>query len=164
MNTTIDRQSITYRPVRDSDRDFLAGLYISTRAEEMQQVPWTPQQKVEFLLMQFQAQTYHYSQEYDSSGFSIIEHDGKPVGRLYRELQGNDIHLIDISLMPEMRGQGLGTTLLQEVLDEAASLGQTVSIYVEHYNPAKRLYHRLGFKEVGENGVYHLMKWTAPAE
>ena len=164
MTTTIDRQSITYRPVRETDRDFLAALYISTRVEEMQQVvEWTPEQKLNFLLMQFEAQTAHYDAQYDSSGFFIIEQAGKPLGRLYRERQDDDIHIIDISLIPEIRGAGLGTTLLQEILDEAAAQGLTASIYVEHFNPAKRLYHRLGFQEIGENGVYHLMRWEKPA-
>lgn len=160
----IDRQNVTYRPIRDEDQLFLAALYFSTRTEEMALVPWTPEQKAEFLMMQFSAQTAHYAEQYDSAGFFIIEHDGKPIGRLYRERDGDDIHLIDIALVPEMRGSGLGTILLQEILDEAASTGLTVSIYVEHFNPAKRLYQRLGFQEISENGVYHLMRWQAPAK
>lgn len=164
MKATIDRRAITLRPVRDDDRDFLAGLYASTRTEEMRQVPWTEEQKAQFLAMQFEAQTWHYGQEYDPAGFFVIEHEARPVGRLYRELQGEDVHIIDISIIPEMRGAGLGTMLLQEILDEAASQGRTASIYVEHFNPARRLYDRLGFQEIGENGVYHLMRWTAPAE
>jgi len=164
MITTIDRQSITYRPVRDDDRDFLAALYASTREEEMQYVPWTPEQKAEFLEMQFRSQTMHYADEYDASGFFVIEQSGRPIGRLYRELQGDDIHIIDIALIPETRGAGLGTMLVKEILDEAAGQGLTVSIYVEHFNPAKRLYQRLGFQEVDENGVYHRMRWHGPAK
>jgi ribosomal protein S18 acetylase RimI-like enzyme len=158
----IDRQNVSYRPLQDGDLPFLAALYFSTRTDEMAAVPWSPEQKAQFLMMQFEAQTVHYAEQYDPSGFFIIEHDGKSIGRLYRERQDDDIHLIDISLAPEVRGAGLGTILLQEILDEAAASGLTVSIYVEHFNPAKRLYHRLGFTEIGENGVYHLMKWEAP--
>jgi hypothetical protein len=50
-----DRQSITFRPVREDDREFMAALYASTRAEEMQFVPWEPEQKAMFLAMQFGA-------------------------------------------------------------------------------------------------------------
>jgi ribosomal protein S18 acetylase RimI-like enzyme len=164
MNESIDRRSITYRPLRDDDRDFLVVLYASTRVDEMQYLPWPPEQKAQFVVMQYEAQTAHYADEYDPSGFFIIEQDGKPIGRLYRHREDNDIHIVDISLIPEVRGGGLGTVLLQEILDEAASQGLTASIYVEHFNPAKRLYQRLGFKEIGENGVYHLMRWEAPAE
>ena len=162
--STIDRQTIQYRPVRDDDRDFLAALYASTRTEEMRFVPWPEEQIQQFLAMQFAAQTDHYAEQYDPSGFFIIEQQDRPIGRLYRELQDNDIHVNDIAIIPEMRGSGLGTMLLQEILDEAKAAGNTVSIYVEHFNPAKRLYHRLGFQEIGQNGVYHLMKWEAPAE
>ncbi len=34
-----------------------------------------------------------------------------------------------------------------------------LSIHVEHDNPARRLYDRLGFQHVDTNGVYHLMEW-----
>jgi ribosomal protein S18 acetylase RimI-like enzyme len=163
MNTTIDRQSVSYRVVREDDNAFLAALYASTRTEELAHLPWTEEQKAAFLLMQFQAQTAHYADQYDSSGFFIIERTGQPIGRLYRELQGDDIHIIDISLIPEVRGAGLGSALLREVLDEAVAQGLTVSIYVENFNPARHLYDRLGFKHVDDNGVYHLMRWTAPA-
>jgi ribosomal protein S18 acetylase RimI-like enzyme len=163
MKAAIDRKTVTLRPVRDEDREFLAALYASTRTEEMSQVPWTTEQKAQFLAMQFEAQTWHYSQEYDPAGFFVIEHEARPVGRLYRELQGSDVHIIDISIVPEMRGLGLGTMLLQEILDEAASQKRTASIYVEHFNPARRLYDRLGFREIGENGVYHLMRWESAA-
>ncbi len=39
------------------------------------------------------------------------------------------------------------------------STGTRVSIHVEHDNPARRLYDRLGFQHVDTNGVYHLMEW-----
>jgi ribosomal protein S18 acetylase RimI-like enzyme len=161
--TTIDRQTVTFRAVREDDTDFLFRLYCSTRQEEMQTVPWTEEMKEQFLRMQFTAQTAYYDEQFDRDRFSIIEQDARPIGRLYVHRDSEDIHIIDIAFLPESRGGGLGTALLREILDEAASVGLTVSIYVEHFNPAKHLYHRLGFKEDGENGVYHRMLWRAPA-
>ena len=162
--TTIDRQTVTFRPVREDDADFLFRLYCSTRQEEMQTVPWSEEMKQQFLRMQFSAQTAYYDEQFDRDGFSIIQQDTRPIGRLYVHRDSEDFHIIDIALLPEMRGGGLGTILLREILAEAASVGLTVSIYVEHFNPAKHLYHRLGFQENGENGVYHRMVWSGPAE
>lgn len=52
---------------------------------------------------------------------------------------------------------------MQDVLDRAASAGKKVRIHVEHNNPALRLYERLGFEQVEEQGIYYLMEWRPPA-
>lgn len=158
---TIDREKIVYRPVRDDDRDFLYRLYASTRADEMNMVPWTNEEKEAFVRMQFAAQTQHYNDYYDPKQFFVIETEGTPIGRIYFDRQPADITIIDITLLPELRGAGLGTKLLQEVLDDAARDGIAVLIHVEHFNPAMHLYQRLGFRHIDTNGVYHLMKWEA---
>lgn len=160
----IDRQTVIYRPITEDDRPFLTALYASTRADEMQQVPWTDEQKAEFLAMQFHAQSVYYAEHYNTDDFFVIEQEGRPIGRLYLDHQPTDVCIVDIALIPELRGGGLGTVLLQEILDDAASKGKTVSIHVEYFNPAKRLYDRFGFQEKGTNGVYFEMIWTPPAK
>ena len=158
-----DRSKVTYRPLRpDDDRDFLYRLYASTRENEMKMVPWSDQEKEQFVRMQFEAQTQHYANYFDEKQFFIIEWEGRAVGRIYFDRQPDEISIVDITLLPELRGAGLGTILLTEVLDNAARERITVSIHVEHFNPAMHLYERLGFRHVDTNGVYHLMKWEAP--
>ena len=124
-------------------------------------VPWTEEQKRAFLEMQFQAQTAHYAQHYLGAEFLIIEEDGRPIGRLYIHRQPHDIRIVDISLMPEYRGRGIGSKLLREILDEGAATKTPVTIHVEDFNPAMRLYERLGFRRIGSHGVYHLMEWRS---
>ena len=68
---------------------------------------------------------------------------------------------MDIALMPEHRGGGLGTRLLRELFAEAEASGRKVSIHVEIFNPARRLYERLGFIQAAERGVYLLMERPA---
>ena len=43
---------ITLRPVQDSDDEFLLKVYGSTREQELAQVPWTAEQKQQFVRMQ----------------------------------------------------------------------------------------------------------------
>jgi len=64
---------------------------------------------------------------------------------------------MDIALLPDHRGAGIGTRLVRELLDEGARTGKRVSIHVEKHNPALRLYERLGFAPVADRGVYVLM-------
>ncbi len=157
--TVIDRQTISYRPIRDDDREFLYQLYASTRADEMKMLSWNDAEKEQFVRMQFHAQSTDYANNYDTNQFFIIEQHGQPIGRLYFDRQPDDISIVDITLLAETRGAGLGTLLLQEILDEATRTGKSVSIHVEHFNPAMRLYQRLGFRHVATNGVYHLMRY-----
>jgi ribosomal protein S18 acetylase RimI-like enzyme len=151
---------ITLRPQTDADRDFLEALYGSTRADEMALVPWTDAQKAAFIAMQFQAQSAHYAEHYYDAEFLVIERDGAPIGRLYLYRGTADIRIVDIALVPEARGAGLGTHLLREILTEGERAGKSVSIHVENFNPALRLYHRLGFVHVDDHGAYYLMRWS----
>lgn len=157
------RESIGLRPVTDDDLPFLSRLYFSTREEEMRVVAWTDELKQAFLQMQFTAQKTHYDAHYPDAEFLVIEKEGAAVGRLYVDRAPEDIRIVDISLLPEFRGSGIGTMLLKEILDEGAATSRPVTIHVERYNPALRLYERLGFRHVADNGVYYLMQWDAPA-
>ncbi len=155
------RNGITLRPQMDADREFLAGLYAGTREEELKQTDWTDVLKRQFCRSQFDAQCDHYAQHYPDASFDVIERDGVPVGRLYvYRSDPHDIRIVDISLVAEARGTGLGTELLLEIMRESEAAGKSLSIHVERFNPALRLYKRLGFEHVDEHGVYYLMRWT----
>lgn len=148
----------TLRPVRPEDREFLCSVYASTRAEELAPVPWTEEQKAVFLEMQFAAQAADYGRNYPEADCSVIEVDGVPAGRLYVERRAAEIRLIDIALLPRFRRSGIGTKLLTDLIAEANGRGVPVTIHVEVFNPARRLYERLGFAPVEEHGVYLLME------
>lgn len=137
-------------------------LYESTREEEMKHFPFDELQKKEFLDQQFGAQYQHYQLHYPTCERNIIERDGQPIGRLWIDEWRDQIRLVDIALMPEWRGSGLGSTLVLEVLDRGAKAGKPVTIHVEGFNPALRMYQRMGFEHVDTNGVYYLMNWTPP--
>jgi predicted GNAT family acetyltransferase len=51
---------------------------------------------------------------------------------------------------------------LKEVMAEASAAGKPVRIYVERFNRALRLYERLGFRTIGDTGVYYHMEWRPP--
>jgi ribosomal protein S18 acetylase RimI-like enzyme len=153
---------IGLRPVTDADLPFLLRLYASTRTAELAPLPWSEEQKQAFLRMQFQAQHSYYTQHYGGDRFDLVMDGAEPVGRFYVGRWSKEICVIDISFLPEHRGRGLGTALLRELLEEGATQGKTVSIHVEKFNPAKRLYERLGFALAGDAGVYDYMTCAPP--
>jgi ribosomal protein S18 acetylase RimI-like enzyme len=152
---------LTFRPMSDADLPFLAALYASTREAELAPVPWSDAEKRAFLRQQFEAQHVHYMTYYGDAEFLIIEKDNEAVGRLYLHGGAAELRIVDIAFLPDWRGRGLGTAILQDLCEEAAAAGKAVSIHVECYNPALRLYRRLGFAQVEDKGVYRLMEWRA---
>ena len=151
---------MTLRRIREEDREFLRRLYASTREEELAQVTdWSAEQKEAFLTQQFEAQHDHYQKHYAEASFDLVLEHGEPIGRLYVSRWEREIRVVDVSLVPEVRGRGIGTALLRGLLAEAERTGKTVSIHVERFNRALHLYRRLGFREVQENGPYFEMQW-----
>jgi len=152
---------IRLRPAGDSDLEFLYRVYAGTREEELALLPWTGGQREDFLRVQFRAQHDHYHQYYPGTSFDVIERDGTAIGRLYVDRREKEICVVDIALLPEARGAGIGGALMQTILDEARAAGKPVRIHVECNNPAMRLYDRLGFRKVEDRGLFWLMEWRA---
>ena len=149
----------------EDDLPFIAALYASTRAEEVAATQWPEEMQQAFLAQQHQAQHHHYQAHFPKAEWLIVEAAGEPVGRLYLDERNDDLHLIDISLIPERRGGGIGTAILGDLIDQARGLGKTVSLFVEPPNPARRLYERFGFTPDPEHetAVYELMVWRPEA-
>jgi len=154
--------AITLRPISESDLPLLERIYASTRQEELAAVPWSAAERASFLEMQFRAQHMFYQEHFPNASFDLILVDGLPAGRLYVDRRADEIRIVDIALLlPEWRGQGIGSRLLAELLAEARDAHLVVRIHVEQNNRALSLYLRMGFRAIGENGVYHLMEWSA---
>ena len=150
-----------FRRIADTDLTFLGQLYATTRAEELAPVPWSQADKDAFLDHQFRAQHAHYQQYYPNADWLVIARGNEDIGRLYIEHWRSQHRIIDIAFLPSHRGKGYGEALLRDVMDEAVAVGKDVSIHVEKFNPAMRLYRRLGFVTEEDKGVYDLMRWRA---
>jgi ribosomal protein S18 acetylase RimI-like enzyme len=151
--------NVALRAVEPGDGAFLYRLYASTREEELALVDWSREEKERFLQMQFAAQTAHYGEHCASADRRVILAEGVPAGRLYVERREDALHIIELALLPEFRGRGIGTRLLQGLLQEAALAKKPARLHVECSNPALALYRRIGFLPVSTNGVYCLMEW-----
>lgn len=157
-------RQITLSAAQVKDEGFLYQVYASTRQEELAQVPWTELQKTEFLKSQHHAQHHHYHTYYPDANFDLILLDGQPIGRLYIERGAEELRLMDIALLPNYRNQGIGTALIQDLLEEAKHHQQFIGLHVEQFNPAYRLYERFGFRDVELRGIYMYMTWAATTE
>jgi GNAT superfamily N-acetyltransferase len=170
------------RPAGPDDGELLYRIYASTREAELAVTGWDASVKEAFLRMQFAAQDSHYHATFPAASYDLIvglaSHDeatGKPagetggtakdevLGRLYVDRGAEAWLVLDLALLPEHQRKGIGTCLLTRVRTEAAAAGRPVRLHVERFNQARRLYQRLGFTQVADDGgVYLLLEWQPP--
>jgi len=155
--------SVSLRSVTAEDRPFLREVYASTRDAEMAVVPWNDAQKAEFLDMQWRAQTHHFDTHNPDADRSIVLLEGTPVGRLYVDRSAGHIELLDIALLPPYRSHGIGTQLMLDLIEEALRAHRPLRCHVELFNPAARLYRRLGFRPIADAGLYTYLEWAPDA-
>ncbi len=102
-------------------------------------------------------------------GFLAIDIDAQqPVGAVWSRLFTGDMRgygyvddetpELSIAILPEYRGQGVGTQLLTHLLEAATGKYPAVSLSVHQNNPAFNLYQRLGFEIVTTSRSTIIMK------
>lgn len=151
--------SLDTMPISPSDAPFLFELYASTRADEMRAWGWDETTQRAFLQMQWTAQQQSYAAQYPDADHRILIHHHLRAGRILISRSGQAVILVDLTLLPEHRGKGIGTALLQDLQREAAELGKPLRLSVLKTNPARRLYARLGFTQTGGNELYDFLEW-----
>jgi ribosomal protein S18 acetylase RimI-like enzyme len=147
--------------VQPSDEAFLYQTFVSTRTGEMALTGWNAEQQEAFLRMQYEAQRRSYGMQLPDAEYSVIRCDGSAAGRLILDRTAEEIHVVDIALLPEFRKRGIGSSLMTAIMKEAAQAGKTVRLHVERFNPALRWYERLGFGVVNSGPIYLEMVWRA---
>jgi ribosomal protein S18 acetylase RimI-like enzyme len=147
------------RAAGPNDGPFLYRLYENTHGRRFAQLPLSPAQRDNLLRIQSEAQRAGYRQQYPESKDLIIETAGAPVGRVWLSQSASAVHIVDIAVLPEYQGRGLGTAVLGQVIEHAATSCKSVRLSVDRMNArAAQLYRRLGFQVVGANEVYEEME------
>jgi len=155
----VEVMPISLHPVRTNDEDFLYELFCQTAGDGLSALDPGPRDAI--LRMQFNAQLQTYREQFPRADHQIITLDGRVIGRLLVERTETEHRCVDIALLPEHRSGGIGTMLIQDLLDEAAEAGKPFLISVLRTNPALRLFNRLGFKTTGES-LTHFAVERAP--
>lgn len=149
------------RPALPADREFLAELYASTRADELERAGFPPEQRAAFCRMQFEAQQAHYTRHFARAMDTIIEVDGVAAGRELIARAPDELFLVDIALLPHHRGRGVGSARLALLIAESRELACPIRLYAEQGSRAQALYARHGFVVTDEQGVHYLMERAA---
>jgi len=153
-----ENPNLSLREATAEDESFLLEVYASTRLDELAGLGWNEDQKQAFIRMQFLARQRTYPRVDDR----IILLDGRPVGRMMVDRNETAILLRDIALLKEYRNAGIGSRLIQDLMQEATAAGKPIELHVVSTSPAVRLYERLGFRssDAEPEVAYLEMKWV----
>jgi ribosomal protein S18 acetylase RimI-like enzyme len=93
---------------------------------------------------------------------SIIEIEDRAVGSLWLEWKPDSLYIHEIQILPKFQGKGIGTAVVQGVIEQGAGRRFPVTLSVLPANPrAKRLYERLGFEVTHVEAPFIRMRYQA---
>jgi len=140
------------RKAEEADLDFIWRLRVATMKETI-------------------SQSYGWDEETqrgyaaESLRGEIVLIDEKPVGVLTLVDWGDQMHLVWMAVLPEMRRQGLGGEMIEYCQQQAFEAGKPLTLQVLRNNPAVSLYKRHGFEVYDQNGPHKLlMRWNHNSE
>jgi GNAT superfamily N-acetyltransferase len=88
----------------------------------------------------------------------IIELDGEPIGILRVERNFASYDLKQIFLVPAYQRRGIGSALVDSLLEETKAASVPLRLRVLKVNPARNLYKRLGFRVVESTPEYEYLE------
>jgi ribosomal protein S18 acetylase RimI-like enzyme len=155
--------TITRRPETLDDEPFLRQMILASITQELMAWTWPDAIRDQLLGMQYTSKVGSLRANYPQASSEIILVDGQPAGWIFLDELPESIHLCEIMVLIERRGQGVGAAVLREVLAAADRAGKPVHLLVNVTNTrAIQLYERLGFARTGGNEVQHEMERAMP--
>ena len=88
----------------------------------------------------------------------IIEIDNNDIGVTTFYEENNEYVVGLIIVHPDYRGKGVATNIIKEYIDIAKKNNKNIKIKTYKFNPAKKLYERLGFKIYNEDDTHVYLK------
>lgn len=144
--------TIGFRAVKHEDLDFLLKLRKKSMSKHLARakIKLTNEQHLERIKENY----------YDSH---IVLRNRKPIGLLkfgVISLKSGEksLHIMQLQILPEYQGQGVGSKILSVVKKRALQLQLPITLNVLLKNPARGLYLRHGFQIEGKNKLEFQMR------
>lgn len=92
--------------------------------------------------------------------FHVIESEGKFIGFVQDSFEYPYFEVVEIHLLPEYRGNGIGTDILRSLQKVCIAQDRKIRIgcFKENHR-AKALYLKLGFLQTGETDTHYILEY-----
>jgi len=153
---------LSLRPADAEDEAFLRRLFAETQDQLALLRPnaalWNA-----LVDVQYRGRKMTYGESYPTAEDAILYRGSEPLGRLFLHREPGCLRILDIAVLIECRGQGIGSWALRQCQKRAAEAGLRVELSVNPTSPARLLYERLGFRATEEDAMHVAMAWDATA-
>jgi GNAT superfamily N-acetyltransferase len=151
---------LALRHASAADAAFCRALYASTR-DDLRRLPLPPALLDDLVAMQQRLQEEGQRTHFPDAEILILEHGGVPAGRAVVDTSGRTWRLVDLALLPAMRGRGLAGAVLAALQQRAAASNAGIGLAVMRSNAlALHVYERGGFRIVASDALQHEMAWV----
>ncbi len=154
--------TISRRPEEAGDEPFLRRLIVTTIGQELGAEFWPEPMRNHLLGIQYSARRQAMREGYPAGDSLIVLVDGAEAGWLFVAKLDDEVRLVEIMLLEEHRGKGVGAALIRELIANAGDRPVRLSVNVMNTGAA-RLYERLGFRRTGGDELHHFMEYSAAA-
>ncbi|UOF02170.1 GNAT family N-acetyltransferase [Bdellovibrio reynosensis] len=97
--------------------------------------------------------------EFETGRIEIIQAGNTDFGYLHLAKTEEKVQIVNILILPEHQGKGLGTTIIKDLIAKTKSANMTLELGVFKINTkAKSLYEKLGFKTFNETKTHYQMR------
>jgi GNAT superfamily N-acetyltransferase len=156
----VNPADISLRPAVDGDEQFLKRVHRAARHWEFASLLQSGDVELYHKIMEQQYDSQHrfYFAHYDKAHYGIIQWTNISVGRLYVDYRDEEVRVLDIAVLPDYRGRGIGRVVMTGLCLEAAMRRKPVRLCVHYLSRAVRFYQQLGFRRIGVEGPNYVME------
>jgi ribosomal protein S18 acetylase RimI-like enzyme len=152
--------TVSLRPESPSDEDFIRRLVLETVTEELGASAWPEPMRSHLLEIQYIARRQAQRANNPAAASCVIQAEGVDAGWAVLNTMPHEVRVVEIMVSPAMRGRGIGSAAIQQVLETATAARIPVRLLVTVTNHrALRLYERLGFRKIEQDEVQYLMEY-----
>ena len=155
--------TVSTRLEAEADEPFLRRLIIAEVAENLMASSWPEAIRDNLLDMQYRARRNSIRANFPQAESLLVLLDGQNAGWLVVDgtegTQKDELRLVEILLLPDHRGKGVGSQLIRDLLLTAERAHLPLRLSVDVRNAAAiRLYERLGFRRIAGDEIRHFME------
>ena len=103
-----------------------------------------------------------FDRRFETYVASVIELEEQAVGGLFLDFTAGAVDIVELQVLPEHQGKGIGSSIVERIVADAAGEGRIITLSVVAANPrARQLYERIGFRVTGIEAPFIRMRYAS---